>query len=85
MISQKHFPAYLPEKDVPLSKRVSLMLTYEQVVAIASALIALDKLNHRFFTGLHMVEAELALHENIHNACVNCAISIEGYERSDKS
>ena len=88
MVEQKHFPAYAPEDPALLKKRVSLMLTYEQVLMVASSLVLLHQyidmrnpVKKAFFNPM-VSDSELSLQTAIHNACINCAFSMEELEKS---
>jgi hypothetical protein len=82
MVDSRYFPYYLPDKKEILKNRVNLMLTYEQILAVANALALLQKTNLRLFSGVRLSESELALNTSVHNACINCAMSLEELERS---
>jgi hypothetical protein len=83
MVEQKFFPTYLPENPEHRTKRVSLMLTYEQVLMIASSLALLHSLILsrnpfiRWFFKPLISETELSTQTSIHNSCINCALSFE--------
>lgn len=88
MIEQQHFPFYLPENPSLRSRRVSLMLTYEQIIATASALallqkiLSMGKIRRSFFDPL-LSDAEKALQTAVHNSCINCALSLEEYAKGE--
>jgi hypothetical protein len=88
MIEQQHFPAYLPDSATLLKKRVSLMLTYEQILMVASCFALLHSLIlsrnpfvRLFFRPL-MTDSELSAQTAIHNSCINAALSFEEFEKS---
>lgn len=88
MVEQRNFPAYRPENPKMRNNRVSLMLTYSQVLMIASALRLLDSMIHeknpvsRLFSSPLITEEEFGELESIHNSCINCALGQEAYSRS---
>jgi hypothetical protein len=94
MIEKSSFPMYRPDSPTISQKRMSLMLTHEQVLMVASSLVLLHSFIHiknplvRFFLKpviliiLRMSDAELSLQTAIHNACINAALSFEEYEKS---
>ena len=91
MLEQKYFRQFLPEASIPSKTRAALMLTYEQVISIASALAEVERfanktaLTRLFCDPLVITEAEMMKLTAIHNACINAALSIEEYERSKGS
>jgi hypothetical protein len=88
MVEQNRFPAYTAEDPALLKKRVSLMLTYEQVLMVASSLALLHEyisiknpVKKALFNPM-LSESEKSLQTGIHNACINCALSLEELEKS---
>jgi hypothetical protein len=56
------------------------MLTYDQVLLIASACHSL--VNQPIFRRLHLTATEKSSLTTVHNSCINCALSMEAYVRS---
>lgn len=81
MIQSKYFPAYTPEDKKIAKARASLMLTYEQILTIASTTLTVLEQNKKLFKHLHLTEEEKVSLHAIHNACINCALSLETYEQ----
>jgi hypothetical protein len=74
------YPAYAPQEVKMLSHKVSICLTYEQIIEIASVFyyvnLVLARLP-RWLGGLKLDESKRVLHKAIHNAAVNCCLSLE--------
>jgi hypothetical protein len=81
MRQQKHFPAYLPETDISKNTRASLMLTYEQIISTASALLVIMEQSEKLFKKIYLTAYEKSIIQSTHNACINCALSLEEYAR----
>lgn len=83
MHEQKNFPYYITEHPKKLLSRGSLMLTHEQILLIASSLRLLDEYIStknplkKITFNPHITEHEREQIELIHNACINCSISLE--------
>jgi len=89
MREQQTFPFYLPDHPDLNSRRVSLMLTYEQIVATASALALLQKILsmgkiRRSFYDPMLSDHEKSLQTAVHNSCINCALSLEEHAKGEK-
>lgn len=82
MLQQSHYPVYQPESPELRHSRVSLMLTYEQILAAASAIHVVHEQSKKLFSNVHLTEKEVALNLSVERACVNCALSIEARERN---
>lgn len=87
MVEQSSYPYFKAENPEWKSKRLSLMLTYEQTLEIASALALLHSMLSSnplslLFSRPIVDPSELSLQSRIHQACINAALSFEEYERS---
>jgi hypothetical protein len=82
MLQQSHYPVYQPDSSDIRQSRVSLMLTYEQILAAASAIHVVHEQSRKLFSGVHLTDKEVALNLSVEHACINCALSIEARERN---
>jgi len=72
------YPVYGPTDPKKLEQRVTVSLTYGQLVEIANVFFYMNKvLAGKWYSGVKLDENTRALHKAIHDAAVNCAISLE--------
>ena len=83
MESGKTYPAYSSKDARLLSRKALLALDFEQIQEIANVFYYVNK-KRPLFGGLRLDEAGRALHKSIHDAAVNCALSLEEAERCAK-
>ena len=88
MIEKKqNYPAYTAPDEGIKSQKVSMYLTYEQILEIASLIYYLNKVLARvpkWLGGIRLTEYLRALHKGIHDSCVNCCLSLEEKDRMEK-
>lgn len=83
----KKFPPYQLHNNSILQKSVMVSLDVEQVLEIANVFYHINRFLPRlprFLGGLRLSEASRALHKSIHDAAINCAISMEKSAEFDK-
>ena len=87
MIENASFPFYTSDDPDLSKKRVSLLLTYEQILLVASTLALFQHLHtslnllKRWFFRAIITDEEIESQTVVHNACINCALSMEAREK----
>ena len=82
----KKYPAYETTDVSALSRKAMLSLTLEQVIEIANVFLFVNThIANRFLSGFSMTEKQRAIHKSVHDAAVNCAMSLEEHHRMEKS
>ena len=80
------YPVYFcpEERKSVLSDKALLALSYEQILEVANIIYYFDNViasRSRLFGGLRISEQVANLHRSIHNAAVNCCLSLEEADR----
>lgn len=88
MIEKKvNYPAYQARNEKVLAMKATVYFDAEQILEIANIFyyvnLVLAKLP-RFLGGIKLPEKQRALHKSIHDAAVNCVLSLEEHERCEK-
>jgi hypothetical protein len=72
------YPVYEPVDLKNLEQRVMVSFTYGQLVEIANVFYYFNKvLAGKWYSNVKLDETKRSLHKAIHDAAVNCAISLE--------
>lgn len=82
-----NYPAYTPQNETILSQKVTVFMSYEQLIEIASIFFYLNRVLARipkWLGGIRLNEYTRALHKSIHDSCVNCCLSLEEKERFER-
>lgn len=82
----KKYPAYRVRDERVNSRKCLMSLNYEQILEIASVFYYVNKLaDNRFFNrGLRLDEHARSLHKSIHDAAINCCLSLEEADRCER-
>lgn len=79
------YPAYEPSDPSVLPRKAMLSLSYEQILEVANVFFFVNKhLAGKIFGGIRLSEKQRVLHKAVHDAAVNCCISLEEYNRIEK-
>jgi hypothetical protein len=83
------YPVYVcpKEREGVQSHKALLALSYEQILEVANVMFYFDNVmghRSRFLGGVRLDEKVRALHTSIHNAAVNCCLSLEEADRCEK-
>lgn len=83
------YPVYFcpDERKGVRSHKALVSLTYAQILEIANVIFYFDKViasRPKLFGGLRIDEETAVLHKSIHNAAVNCCLSLEEVDRCEK-
>lgn len=88
---EKHgkYPVYMvpEERKCVASHKAMLCLTYEQILEIANVMYYVDKVSASLpglFGGIRLDEKARSLHKSLHDAAVNCCLSLEEADRVEK-
>lgn len=81
------YPAYVNENEKLKSHKALVSLDYEQILEIACVFyyvnVVLAKIP-RWLGGIRLTERARALHKSIHDAAVNCCMSLEEADRYER-
>jgi hypothetical protein len=83
------YPVYFcpDERKGVQSHKALVSLTYAQILEIANVMFYFDNViasRSKLFGGVRIKEETAALHKSIHNAAVNCCLSLEEADRCEK-
>jgi len=83
------YPVYFcpDERAAVQSHKALISFSYAQILEIANVIFYFDKViisRPKLFGGLRIDENTAALHKAIHNAAVNCCLSLEEADRAEK-
>lgn len=83
--SGKVYPVYRAPSVTCGERKVRMILDYEQVLEIANVFFFVNKrVANRPFTGLVLGQDKRELHKRIHDAAVNCCLSLEEQDRIER-
>ena len=70
------------EESTLLARKALVSYTYEQLLELANVMYYVNKkLAGKWFGGIRLDEKKRALHKGIHDAAVNCCLSLEEMDR----
>jgi hypothetical protein len=84
---KKKYPAYESSNEHVKTRKALLTLDYEQILEIANVFFYVNKTVTsipKIFGGIRLDEAKRALHKSVHDAAVNCALSLEEMDRYER-
>ena len=88
MIEKKvNYPACQARNEKVLAMKATVYFDAEQILEIANVFYYVNLVQAKlpgFLGGIKLSEAKRALHKSIHDAAVNCVLSLEEYERCEK-
>jgi hypothetical protein len=82
------YPVYQAQNKNLIEQKVMLSLTYAQILEIACVFFYVNSVLAKlpkWLGGIKLDEEKRALHKAIHNAAVNCALSLEENDRLKQS
>jgi hypothetical protein len=82
-----NYPAYTAQSEGIKAQKVTMFMTYEQALEIASLIYYINKVLAwlpKWLGGIRLDEYARALHKSIHDSCVNCCLSLEEKDRMEK-
>jgi hypothetical protein len=83
----RSYPAYEEKNEDKLAQKVTMFLTYEQVLEIANVIyyvnLALARVP-RWLGGIRLSADKRALHKSLHDSAVNCLLSLDEKARYEK-
>jgi len=83
-----NYPAYLQKDLNILQQKVAMYLSYEQILEMANIFYYINKVAMslpRFLGGIRPLESVRILHKSIHDAAINCCMSLEDKSRYEKA
>jgi hypothetical protein len=81
------YPAYECTDESVMTRKATVVLSYEQILEVASIFYYVNKALAslpRWLGGIKLSDRARALHKSIHDAAINCALSLEEMHRFEK-